>query len=367
MTTFNLRGVTVTEGSSGANAVVVEKVVIRASDDYQVKYLRTGPLEQNDLAEVNLSPASGDAYQIAVGSLRLGEGWQPMVGSISWSGHKSQVMVIAHPGDVEKWTLIQLGGYPLPSISTVAQVKALFEAMTGVSGNLTGALAQNTAIDLRDLTGFLSASENDRIIADGRFDDWEGVTISTGIGNDLVDGVSANDRFELGAGNDTGIGGSGSDTMIGGAGKDSLVGESGGDLLRAGTGNDFGFGGTGNDRLYGDSGSDKLQGGNNADALFGGIGNDSLDGGTGNDVLTGGDGSDNFLFRKDYDVDRITDFQNGVDTLVLGESAAISSVSKALTFASNITGGVEFDFGNGDVLTVMGITKAAIADQIFMI
>lgn len=37
-----------------------------------------------------------------------------------------------------------------------------------------------------------------------------------------------------------------------------------------------------------------------------------------------------------------------------------------MALAVDITTGVRFDFGGGDVLTVLGVSKAQIADQIFI-
>lgn len=367
MTTFVLRAITVTEGSSGANAVQQSSVVIRATDDYLLKYTRLGALQADDLTPVDLLPGRGDDFQVRVGAEGPGEGWGAMVGNVTWNGHQSQVLVLDHPEGTNKWTLVQLGGYPLPTMTTPAQVMNLFDAMTSVTGNLTGALGPNVNIDLRSLTGFVSATENDVILANGRYDDWNGRTISTGIGNDKVAGVSANDRFLLGTGNDTGTGGSGNDTIYGASGNDSLLGESGADLLYGGYHNDYEFGGTGNDRIYGEDGNDNLDGGNDADSLSGGLGFDKLMGGIGNDALMGGGGTDYFRFRLGDDVDRITDFENNIDTLILQGFGAGFTASTALSKAINITGGVRFDFGGGDIVTVMGVTKTTIADDIYIL
>lgn len=62
-----------------------------------------------------------------------------------------------------------------------------------------------------------------------------------------------------------------------------------------------------------------LQGGSGIDALTGGAGNDTLVGGAGRDLLTGGDGADRFVYTQVLDAgDRITDFQPGLDRLVVG-------------------------------------------------
>ena len=246
MTTFTLRGVTVTEGANESpSSVVQQNLVIRATDNYRLQYERIAPLEANDLAVIDLFPGVGDDYQVAVGSARPGPGWEAMIGTVTWNGHKSQVLILDHEASSNKWTMVQLGGYPLPPMTTPAQVQALFDAMSGLSGNLTGALAPNTNIDLRSLTAFVSANENDVIIANGQYDNWAGRTISTGIGNDKVAGVSANDSFVLGSGafiSGGGLGGGGFGGTRGGGGWSGGGGFGGGGGFSGGGG---GFGGGG--------------------------------------------------------------------------------------------------------------------------
>jgi Ca2+-binding RTX toxin-like protein len=73
-----------------------------------------------------------------------------------------------------------------------------------------------------------------------------------------------------------------------------------------------------NDRLTGGNGDDLLLGGDGRDKLLGGADSDRLNGGNGNDKLTGDAGSDVFIFDTPIgvgNVDRISDFAGGVDTL----------------------------------------------------
>ena len=53
--------------------------------------------------------------------------------------------------------------------------------------------------------------------------------------------------------------------------------------------------------------------------MFGGPGGDQLFGGIGNDVLKGGNGQDLFYVYDNEGKDRIKDFQDNIDTLVLDE------------------------------------------------
>ena len=94
--------------------------------------------------------------------------------------------------------------------------------------------------------------------------------------------------------------GAGNDTLNGSNRNDLLYGDDGDDELRGGAGNDLLYGGTGNDWLYGQAGDDTLVGG------------------TGNDHLEGGEGNDTYIFSKGDGEDRIFD-ANGVDTIQFGE------------------------------------------------
>ena len=116
-------------------------------------------------------------------------------------------------------------------------------------------------------------------------------------------------------------------------------------------------GGAGNDRLFGLAGQD---------SLIGGAGDDRLDGGTGGDVLTGGAGADQFVFAKASGADRVLDFQNNLDVLVLHGFVGVSTAAQALSHAVQSGTNVVFDFGAGDVLTVLNMTKAALLDDLLV-
>jgi Ca2+-binding RTX toxin-like protein len=136
----------------------------------------------------------------------------------------------------------------------------------------------------------------------------------------------------------------GGDSINGGAGAETLVGEMGADLIRAGSGddridagmdadtvsagagNDTVLGGMGADSLQGDAGDDWLDGGFDADVLVGGAGADTLVGGFGSDTLTGGEGADRFVVEVFW-VDTVTDFQPGVDKLVVPASRGAFTTS----------------------------------------
>ena len=104
-------------------------------------------------------------------------------------------------------------------------------------------------------------------------------------------------------------GGYGNDTILGvGNFNDFFRGDSGNDSLRGAGGNDNIDGNDGADRIFGDAGND---------VLIGGRSSDTLAGGTGRDTLTGGSSADQFLFTKTANSDRIADWQDGTDRIVL--------------------------------------------------
>jgi Ca2+-binding RTX toxin-like protein len=105
-----------------------------------------------------------------------------------------------------------------------------------------------------------------------------------------------------------------SDFIYSNGGARNLVGTSYADTL---------FGSRYADTLNGGYGNDVLLGGIGGDRLLGSYGNDDLHGGAGRDVMTGGAGYDYFTFDAITDSvpgtnrDRITDFQDGIDTIDL--------------------------------------------------
>ena len=81
--------------------------------------------------------------------------------------------------------------------------------------------------------------------------------------------------------------------------------------------------GDGNDTAYGGLGADSIDGGNDNDRLRGKLGDDRLDGGLGNDTMTGGADEDEFYFSTAIgvgNVDTITDFVHGEDTILLSST-----------------------------------------------
>jgi Ca2+-binding RTX toxin-like protein len=161
-------------------------------------------------------------------------------------------------------------------------------------------------------------------------------------GADVLFGYGGDDLLFGEMGNDTLIGGAGADLLDGGEGFDTasyasstssvyvnlaantgaygdaqgdtfnsiekVIGSNYTDVLVA---NDAGV------VFEGGAGHDYLTGGAGVDNLIGGAGDDTLQGGDNLDVLTGGSGADHFVFTRNDGPDVITDFQQGVDKIVL--------------------------------------------------
>lgn len=171
-------------------------------------------------------------------------------------------------------------------------------------------------------------------------------------------------------------------TMNGGRGADVIDARGGDDVVNSGDNHDSVFGGRGNDRLFGnnqndvlygawdndsldgDSGDDLLYGGTGQDTLFGDTGNDTLVGGSGTDLLTGGEGNDFFVFGAGGGSDVITDVTRGEDKVDLTDFGFTSAVSmRSIITESQTAESLILNFGNGDVLTISGLTLADLHDS----
>lgn len=109
-------------------------------------------------------------------------------------------------------------------------------------------------------------------------------------------------------------------------------------------------GGNGKNVLDGSAGNDVLMGGNGADVLIGG--NDN--------TLTGGLGPDTFLFRPNFGVNTITDFDINNDVIQFDKSI-FQLVSAVASHTSDSSAGAVINDGHGDRLTLTGVTAAQLA------
>ncbi|ERT08426.1 hemolysin-type calcium-binding repeat family protein [Lyngbya aestuarii BL J] len=150
-----------------------------------------------------------------------------------------------------------------------------------------------------------------------------------GDGDSTLYGGHGDERIAGGPGNDLIFGELGSERLDGEAGSDTLLGGMDGDIIRdrGGTEGDenFLYGGQGDDRIESENGNDRLWGDIGDDGLTAGTGSDTLTGGSGFDILTGNDFSsfspdqaqDFFALEITGQFDLITDFEDGVDRLIL--------------------------------------------------
>lgn len=133
--------------------------------------------------------------------------------------------------------------------------------------------------------------------------------------------------------------------------------------LAAGTRIENFFAGDGNDTISGRNGASEIWGGRGNDLIQGLGGADVLVGGQGNDTLTGGTGADSFEFSGAIGRDRISDFRNDVDTLVLDEDlwgGGLTAAQVISGFASTVAAGVRFDFGAGNSILLAGLASAGL-------
>ncbi|MCZ4343205.1 calcium-binding protein [Sphingomonadaceae bacterium G21617-S1] len=168
-------------------------------------------------------------------------------------------------------------------------------------------------------------------------------------GADLISGDDGNDYIQGNDGDDEIAGGNGSDRINGGGANDRIEGDGNGggsgsvpnpnhgnDTINGNAGFDRINGGGGNDSIRGGRDNDTISGESGDDILMGDLGNDVIAGGGGLDVMTGGSGQDSFFVGDPGDgaiqgasyekegpraflMDIITDFEPGIDHMVLGD------------------------------------------------
>lgn len=238
-------------------------------------------------------------------------------------------------------------GEDLPLLPTLESAGAFFGDLTdGSVRSLTGSVREGVPFSLTDGTSnTVFIGENDVLDGSSAAETWD-----AGAGNDVMRGGGGRDRL---------TGGQGNDSLWGDAGSDTLWGRSGADLLSGGAGTDRLLGGGGADTLAGGTGDDDLFGGAGADRLFGGSGADILDGGAGNDILNGGTGADSFLFAAGTGQDRITDFRLAEGDILQLSSAllggAATGVAVVTTFGSETVEGFRFRFSDGTSVLLEGL------------
>lgn len=180
---------------------------------------------------------------------------------------------------------------------------------------------------------------NDTLLGEADNDTlWGGKDDDLLFGDNDIDTLSGNDLLIGGVGNDTVVGNGGDDTIYGDNTDSSLA-----DM------NDLLIGGVGNDLIHGNNGRDSLAGDAGNDSLFGGKGDDILSGGLGNDFIITGIGSDLIYLGINQGVDIITDFQSGVDHLILEDTLTIGQ----LQFSGRDGATVIIDRNNNQELAIL--------------
>jgi len=222
--------------------------------------------------------------------------------------------------------------------------------------------AEGVRIDLNiDLNGFQKASggeaEGDVISSFENVQGSDGGDTITGNADaNYLMGYAGADSIDGGGGNDTIRGGEGADTLEGGDGADvlqytdsasgvlvNLLADVSG-LQQASGGDAEGDVISGFEHIYASNSDDHLTGNAARNIIYGYAGNDTINGGDGNDVLRGGAGADEFVFNTALgpgNVDRITDFESGLDIIVLDNDIFTSLSEGALdptNFHLNDTG-----------------------------
>ena len=317
----------------------------RNSFDRTTGDLYIGDVGQGQREEIDFQPAS------SAGGVNYG--WKVREGDIVFDGSvpgnpppDSPALVdplVAYPHDATGGFAV-VGGYVYRGESGGMQGRYLYADY--VSEQLWSfRTVGNTAVDVTNHTA--------QLVSDGGTIADITSFAEDGRGNLYVVSLSGTvSRLTFGDG-----AGDAADSISGGAGNDRMFGGAGRDTIDGGAGQDF---------LSGGAQGDTLRGGADVDVLNGGGGDDFLDGAAGRDTLTGGGGADAFFFAPTSSADAITDFGNDIDTIRIGDGFGFTTAGQALQFADEVGDNVVFSFAGGQVLTVLGVTIAALSNDLMV-
>lgn len=180
--------------------------------------------------------------------------------------------------------------------------------------------------------------------------------ITTGSGDDSINGSSADNLIRAGAGANVVYAGSGDDTIVGGSTLYPFSSNARVEILDGGAGNDeiHGMGSYGD--YAGEPGDPNAFTG--TDVLSGGAGNDTLFGGVATQTMTGGSGRDTFVllpevayhyFVPEFPVTTITDFQHGQDKIGFDTDADLRFVG-AKNWEALELGDIAYHRDGGDTI-----------------
>jgi Ca2+-binding RTX toxin-like protein len=188
-------------------------------------------------------------------------------------------------------------------------------------------------------------------------------TLIGNTGSNVLDGAGGGDTLQGGAGNDVYYVRDAADTIVEGAGQGTadtvlatlsytLNADAQVERLAASDAN-----ATTAINLTGNAWAHLIQGNNGANVLTGGSGNDTLYGYGGNDSLFGGAGADKFVFAHGTGQDTVGDFVSGTDKLDL-TAFGFASYQDVINATHDVGGNAVIDLGNGDQVTLTGVTTA---------
>jgi serralysin len=224
-----------------------------------------------------------------------------------------------------------------------------FGVRATAAAEVTGHIGQRSfdlTVDMRAGNVKLDLVNGDLLLASGS------VTLGAGIGKLRLLGVDGIDATGSATGN----------LITGNRGSNDLHGAGGADRLHGAAGTDRIWGDDGADQTWGDDGSDWMSGGRGADTMWGGTGNDRINGGTEADAMYGQAGSDVFVFQANFGSDVVQDFSlRERDTLVLDNALwnnlRLTEAQVVGRYADVVAGRVVFDFGDGEVIRLAGVTS----------
>jgi len=188
-------------------------------------------------------------------------------------------------------------------------------------------------------------------------------TLIGNAGSNVLDGGGGGDTLQGGAGNDVYYVRNAGDVIVEGAGEGTadtvlatvsytLNADAQVERLAASDAN-----ATTAINLTGNAWSHTIQGNNGANVLTGGTGNDTLYGYGGDDTLFGGAGADKFVFAHGTGQDTIGDFVSGTDKIDL-TAFGFASYQAVINATHDVGGNAVIDLGNGDQVTLTGVTTA---------
>lgn len=237
----------------------------------------------------------------------------------------------------------------------------------GDGDNAVDTGAGDDSITLGNGNNLVAAGEGDNSVAAGDGDN----AITAGAGRDIIELGDGDNTVDAGEGNNDLTAGDGNNTVTTGAGIDILALGDGDNTVDAGDGDNTVTVGTGSNSVTTGAGVDTVTvlaadvgvvpGGNlikvgaGDDVVTASGGDDVIFGGFGVDVLSGGDGADSFHYAErdeSYSIyqDRITDFESGIDQIVIEENLLTQmEVEAGITLSGVDFVGTVANFGDAEL------------------